>query len=62
LRSNPKRYINAEIFLDSIRTVFLPNLAEVRTLDEFAEEIGVLLMDDCPSHVTHDIAGLPTEA
>jgi hypothetical protein len=22
----------------------------------------VLLMDDCPSHVTHDIAGLPTEA
>jgi hypothetical protein len=43
--------INAEIFLDYIRTVFWPNLAELRTLDEFAEEIGVLLVDNCPSHV-----------
>jgi hypothetical protein len=37
LRSNPKRCINAEIFIDYIRTVFLPNFAELRTLDEFAE-------------------------
>jgi hypothetical protein len=51
LRSNPRPCINAEIFLDYIRTVFLPNLAELRTLDEFAEEAGVLLMDNCPSHV-----------
>jgi hypothetical protein len=42
---NPKPYINAEIFFDDIRTVFLPNLAELRTLDGFAEETGVLLMD-----------------
>jgi hypothetical protein len=48
LRSNPKPYINAEIFLDYIRTVVLPNLAELRTLDGFAEETGVLLMDNCP--------------
>jgi hypothetical protein len=51
LRSNPSRYINAEIFLDSIWTVFLPNLAELRTLDAFTEETGVSLMDNCPSHV-----------
>jgi hypothetical protein len=51
LRSNPNRYINAEIFLDHIRTVFLPNLAELQTFDGFAEETGVLLMDNCPSHV-----------
>jgi hypothetical protein len=61
-RSNPNLYINAEIFLDSIRTVFLPNLAELRTLDEFAEETGVLLMDNYPSHVIDDIIGLLTEA
>jgi hypothetical protein len=42
LRSNPKPYINAEIFLDYIRTVLLPNLAELRTLDGFAEETAVL--------------------
>jgi phosphoglycerol transferase MdoB-like AlkP superfamily enzyme len=32
--------------------VFLPNLAELRRLDEFAEEMAVLLLDNCPSHVT----------
>jgi hypothetical protein len=62
LRSNPKPYIHAESFLDYIRTVFLPNIAELRTLDGFAGETGVLLMDNCPSHVTHDIIGLLTEA
>jgi hypothetical protein len=51
LRSNPKPDINAEILLDCIRTVFLLNLAELRMLDEFAEETGVFLMDNCPSHV-----------
>jgi hypothetical protein len=52
LRSNPSPYINATIFLDYIRTVFLPNLVELRTLDGFAQETGVLLMDNCLSHVT----------
>jgi hypothetical protein len=51
LRSNPSPNINAEIFLDYIRTVFLPNLAELRMLDGFTEETGVLLMDNCPRHV-----------
>jgi hypothetical protein len=54
--------MNAEIFLDYIRTVFLPNLAELRTLDAFSEETAVLLMDNCPSHVTDEIIGLFTEA
>jgi hypothetical protein len=62
LRSNPKPYINAEIFLDYIRTVFFPNLAELRTLDGFTKETGVLLMDNCPSHVSDNIIGLLTEA
>jgi hypothetical protein len=61
-RSNPSPSINAEIFLEYIRTVFLPNLAELRTLDAFTEETGVLVMDNCPSHVTDDIIGLLTEA
>jgi hypothetical protein len=28
----------------------------------FAEETGVLLLDNCPSHVTDDVIGLLTEA
>jgi hypothetical protein len=58
LRSNPKPHINAKRFLDYIRTVFLPNLAEFRTLDGVAEGTGVLLMDICPSYATDDVMGL----
>jgi hypothetical protein len=61
LRSNPSPDINAEILLDYIRTVFLPNLAKLRTLDAFTEETGVLLMDNSPSHVTDDIIAVLTE-
>jgi hypothetical protein len=42
LKSNTTLYINPIIFLDYIRAVFLLNLAELRTSDDFAEEIGVL--------------------
>jgi hypothetical protein len=67
MKSNAKSYISPEIFLDYIQTVLLPNLAELRRLDEldeldelnelnemneFAEEMAVLLMDNCPSHIT----------
>jgi hypothetical protein len=62
LMSNPRPYINVEIFLDYIRTVFLSNLAELWTLDAFTEENGVLLMDICPSHVTDHFIGLFTGA
>jgi hypothetical protein len=54
--------MNAEIFLDETQTVFLPTLTELRTLNEFAEEFAVLLMDNCSSHVTPDVIGLLTEA
>jgi hypothetical protein len=41
--------------LDSIQTVFLPNLAELRMSDEFAEEIVVFLMNNCSSHISDDL-------
>jgi hypothetical protein len=34
MKSSANPYINAEIFHDYIRTVFLPNLAQLRRLDE----------------------------
>jgi hypothetical protein len=46
---------------DSIRTVFLPNLVELCVLDEFAEEMAVLLMDNLSSHITSGMIGLLTE-
>jgi hypothetical protein len=50
-----------DIFLDYTRTVFLLNLAELRRMDEFAEDMTVLLMDDCWSHGTSHVLGLLTE-
>jgi hypothetical protein len=41
IKSNAKPDINAEIFLDDVQTVFLPDLGELRGLDEFAEEMAV---------------------
>jgi hypothetical protein len=51
LKHHAKQYIDAEIFGDYIRNVFLPNLNELRSLEEFADEEAVLLMDSCPSRV-----------
>jgi hypothetical protein len=58
LKARSKPYINAEFFLDDIRTVFLPNLNQLRVLEEFADEDTVLLMDNCLSHVRHEVLGL----
>jgi hypothetical protein len=58
LKARSKPCINAEFFLDYIRTVFLPNLNELRPLEEFVDEDAILLMDNCPSHVADEVLGL----
>jgi hypothetical protein len=41
LKARQKPYVNVECFPMSIRTVFLPNLNELRTLEKFADEDAV---------------------
>jgi hypothetical protein len=62
LKARAKPYINAEIFLEYIRTVFLSNLNELRSLEEFAGEDTVLLMDNCLGHVGEEILSLLRDA
>jgi hypothetical protein len=62
LKHRAKPYINAEVFEEYIRMVFLPNLNELRSLEEFANEEAVLLMDNCPSHVGELILGILRDA
>jgi hypothetical protein len=46
---------------DYTRIVFSSNIAEVHALDELAQEISVLLMDNWSSHITSDMIGLLIE-
>jgi hypothetical protein len=62
LKSHHRPYVNTEIFLDYIRTVFLPYLVGFGDEAEFAAEDAVLMMDKCSTHVTDDITRLLTEA
>jgi hypothetical protein len=55
LKSNLKLHINGEILLDYIRTVFIHNLAEFCAVDEFTEEMAMLLMDNWLSYITRDV-------
>jgi hypothetical protein len=50
LKCNQKPYINAGIFPDYIRTIFLPYIDAFHGLAVFAQEIAVLLMDNPHSH------------
>jgi hypothetical protein len=62
LTSNHRPYVNAEIFLEYVRTVFLPSLVCVLGLGAFAAEEAVSLMDNCSAHVTDGMIHLLTEA
>jgi hypothetical protein len=64
LKFNQKPYINAGIFLDYIRIIFLPYIDMLRGLAVFAEEPAVLLMDmdNCSTHVSDDVIRILTEA
>jgi hypothetical protein len=55
MKSNAKPSINAKMFLDYVQSVFLHHFAEFKRLDElddFPEEMAVLLMDNCPNQIT----------
>jgi hypothetical protein len=62
LKSDQEPYINPSIFHDDIRTVFLPYLASLRGLAEFAEKVAFLLMYHCSAPVADHVIRLLTEA
>jgi hypothetical protein len=51
LKSCAKADINAEILQKYVTTMFLPNLNELLSREQFAEQEAVLLMDNVPGHV-----------
>jgi hypothetical protein len=61
LKFSQKPYIKAGIFLDYVRTIFLPDIDMLRGLAVFAQEPAVLFMDDCSAHVSDDVIRILTE-
>jgi hypothetical protein len=62
LKFDQKPYVNAGIFLDDIRTVFLPYVDTLRAMAAFAQEVAVSLMDNYSAHVSDDVIRILTEA
>jgi hypothetical protein len=58
LKAREKAYVNTEIFLEYIHMVFMTNLNELRSLEQFADEEAVLSMDNCPSHVGEEVSAI----
>jgi hypothetical protein len=52
LKHRDKPYVNAELFEDYLRSVFLPHLMITRIVKDLGEEDAVLLMDNCSHHIT----------
>jgi hypothetical protein len=62
VKQRAKTYVNGEIFLEYIRMVFLPNLNELRSSEEFADEDAVLLIYNYSSHVGEEVLILLRDA
>jgi hypothetical protein len=62
LQQRNQAYINSELFLDYLGRVFLPYLSDPCRRPELADEEAILLMDNCPAHVTREVLDLLTEA
>jgi hypothetical protein len=59
---NQMPYINAGIFFDDIRSIFLPYIGSLRGLAVFAQEIAFLLMANFSAHVSDDMIRILTKA
>jgi hypothetical protein len=62
LKHRAKPYVNADLFENYIRTVFLPHFATTRIMQNIPEEDAVLLMDHRSPHLTPVVIGLLSNA
>jgi hypothetical protein len=58
LKQRAKPYVNADLFENYIRSVFLPRLAITRTMQNIPEEDAVLLMDNWSPQLSHLVIDL----
>jgi hypothetical protein len=62
LKQRAKPYVNADLFENYVRTVFLPQLAITYIMQNVRNEEAVLLMDNCSPHLSPVVINLLSEA
>jgi hypothetical protein len=62
LKHRAKPEVNADVFKNYLRTVFLPHLAITRIMQNVRNEEAVLLMDNCSPHFTPVVTDVLSEA
>jgi hypothetical protein len=60
LRQQSKPYVSRNLFLEYIKTIFVPYLNELRESEEFEACEAVLLMDNCSPHASDDVVAVLT--
>jgi hypothetical protein len=62
LTDRDKPYVNAELFEDFLRSVFLPHLMITRVVKDLREEDAAFLMDNCSPHIPPGVIELLSTA
>jgi hypothetical protein len=60
LWQRPKQYVSCKLFLEYIKTIFVPYLNGLRDSEEFEACEAVLLMDNYSPHVSDDVVAVLT--
>jgi hypothetical protein len=62
LRQRPKPYVNCKLFLEYIKTIFVPYLNELWDSEEFKACEAVFIMDNYSPHILNDVVAVLTHA
>jgi hypothetical protein len=58
IRHAKQCYVTKEIFLEYINDIFIPYVSNLHSMEEYAHETAILLMDNLSSHCTPDVLQL----
>jgi hypothetical protein len=62
LQQRPKPYASRKLFLEYIKTIFVPYLNELQDSEEFEACEAVLLMANCSLHISDDVVAVLAQA
>jgi hypothetical protein len=61
LKERSKSYLDANLFLEHVNTIFVPYHTDLRMTEKFEAHGTVLLMDNCSSHTSDNVIAILTK-